>query len=82
MSGTGGGGRLRLVGWVFLNGHGPDGITVRWKRGDPVAYVLDGHRLGDHSTVAGILDTVPVTPAGWTDLAEIRLLGQRWTRQR
>jgi hypothetical protein len=29
-----------------------------------------------------VLDTVPVLPVGWTDLAEIRQLGQRWMRTR
>ena len=47
-----------------------------------MAYVLHGHRIGDHTTTAEVLDTIPVAPTGWTDLAEIRLLGQRWLRQR
>ena len=46
----------------------------------PVAYVLSGKKLGDHG-MADVLGTIPVLPAGWTDLAEIRLLGQRWVRQ-
>jgi hypothetical protein len=69
------------TGWVFLDRHRGDGITIRWKRGDPVAYVLGGQRLGDHG-MKELLDTVPVLPVGWTDLAEIRQLGQRWTRRR
>jgi hypothetical protein len=28
--------------------------------------------------MAGVLDTVPVSPSGWTDPAEVRLVGQRW----
>jgi hypothetical protein len=64
------------VGWVHVG----DGYTVRWRRGDPVAYVLDGERTGDHG-MAGVLDTISVSPAGWTDLAEIRQVGQRWRRQ-
>ncbi len=67
------------VGWVFLHHRRADGFTIRWRRGDRVAYVLDGQRIGDHG-MADILDTIPVLPAGWTDLAEIRLLGQRWGR--
>jgi hypothetical protein len=47
-----------------------------------VAYVLHGHRIGDDTTAAGVLDTIPVAPTGWTNLAEIRLLGQRWLRRR
>jgi len=64
------------VGWVHVGG----GYTVRWRRGDPVAYVLGGERTGDHG-MAGVLDTIPVSPAGWVDLAEIRQVGQRWRRQ-
>jgi hypothetical protein len=69
------------VGWVFLDRHRKDGLTVRWRRGDPVAYVLDGQRIGDHG-MADIVGTIPVVPAGWTDLAEIQLVGQRWVRRR
>lgn len=70
-------GRPAPVGWVHLGG----GYTIRWRRGDPVAYVLDGERTGDHG-MAGVVDTIPVSPAGWTDLAEIRQVGQRWQHQR
>ncbi len=69
------------VGWLFLDRHREDGITIRWRRGDPVAYVLDGKRVGDHG-MTGVLDTIPVASAGWTDLSEIQLLGQRWLRGR
>jgi hypothetical protein len=69
------------VGWVFLDRHREDGFTIRWRRGDRVAYVLHGQRIGDHG-MADVLGTIPVLPAGWTDLAEIRLLGQRWVRGR
>ena len=68
------------IGWVFFDRHRRDGFTVRWRRGDPVAYVLEGKRIGDCATGVGVLDTIPVTPSGWTDLAEVRLLGQRWLR--
>lgn len=67
------------TGWVFLKRHRPEGITIRWKRGDSVAYVLEGQRIGDHG-MSGVLGTIPVLPSGWTDLAEIRQLGQRWMR--
>lgn len=70
------------VGWVFLDRHRHEGVTIRWRRGEPVAYVLHGQRIGDDTTAAGVLDTIPVSPTGWTDLAEIRMLGQRWLRQR
>ncbi len=66
-----------VVGWVFFDRHRQDGFTIRWRRGDSVAYVLSGQRLGDHGTV-NTLGTVPVRPTGWTDLSEIRELGRRW----
>jgi hypothetical protein len=69
------------TGWVFLDRHRAGGFTIRWQRGDGVAYVLSGHRVGDHG-MADVLGTIPVSPAGWTDLAEVRALGQRWTRAR
>lgn len=67
------------TGWVFFDRHRANGFTIRWKRGDQVAYVLSGQRLGDHG-MAEVLGTIPVLPAGWTDLAELRTLGQRWMR--
>jgi hypothetical protein len=70
-----------LVGWVFLDRYRAHGFTIRWRRGDRVAYVLSGQRVGDHG-MTDILGTIPVLPAGWTDLAEIRGLGQRWMRGR
>ena len=69
------------TGWVFLDRHNAIGFTIRWKRGDQVAYVLRGQRLGDHG-MADVLVTIPVSPVGWTDLAELRTLGQRWMRTR
>jgi len=68
------------VGWVFLDRHRHDGYTVRWRRGDVVAHILGGQQVGNHG-MAEVLDTISVSPSGWTDLAEIRLLGQRWLRQ-
>ena len=68
------------VGWVFLDRHREDGYTIRWQRGASVAYVLAGKQLFSHQN-ADVLDTIPVSPSGWTDLAEIRLIGQRWLRQ-
>jgi hypothetical protein len=43
-----------------------------------VAYVLNGRR-DDHG-MHDLLDTIPVLPAGWTDQAEVRQLGERWMR--
>lgn len=54
--------------------------TIRWRRGEPVAHVLCSQAMDDHG-IAGVLDTIPVSPSGWTDLAEVRLIGRRWLRQ-
>lgn len=67
------------VGWVFLGRHRHDGFTIRWRRGDRVAYVLSAQRVGDHA-MTDVLGTIPVLSVGWTDLAEIRSLWRRWVR--
>lgn len=64
------------VGWVYL----PEGYTIRWRRGDPCAHVLDGQQMDNHG-MGGVVDSIAVSPSGWTDLAEIRQIGQRWSRQ-
>lgn len=71
------GARPTPVGWVLLDG---GSYTIRWRRGDPVAYVLSGDQVGSHGMV-GVLDTVAVLTSGWTDFAEIRQVGQRWLGQ-
>lgn len=57
--------------WIFLDRHRQEGFTIRWRRGDAVAYVLNGKRFFDHGT-SELLGTIPVVPTGWTDLAEVR----------
>lgn len=68
------------TGWVFIDQHRHYGYTIRWRRGDTVAYVLRGKRLGDHG-MADALGTIPVLPQGWTDAAEIRAVGKRWAQE-
>jgi hypothetical protein len=68
------------IGWVFLDRYRHDGYTIRWRRGDAVAYVLSGKKLGDHG-MSDVLGTIPVSPGGWTDSAEIRAVGKRWVRE-
>lgn len=70
-----------VVGWVFLDRHRHDGYTIRWRRGDAVAYVLRGQQVGSHG-MTEVVATVSVSPSGWTDLAEVRLTGQQWLRRR
>lgn len=64
------------TGWGFLDRYRTEGLTIRWQRGDSVVYVLSGQRLSDHG-MSEVLATIPVLPAGWIDLAELRTLGQR-----
>ena len=45
-----------------------------------VAHILGGQQAGNHG-MAEVLNTISVSLSGWTDLAEIQLLGQRWLRQ-
>ena len=68
------------VGWVFLDRYRHDGYAIRWRWGNAVAYVLSGKKLSDHGMI-DVLDAIPVVPTGWTDLAEVQLLGRRWLRQ-
>lgn len=70
-----------VVGWVFIDRHLPNGFTVRWRRGDAVAYILDANQVGEHSN-SGVVATIPVLPAGWTDLEDIQALGERWVQRR
>lgn len=93
MTGGGQAPKTLPVGWVFFDprvsldprapsGYRyPEGFTLRWRRGESVAYVLHGRRIGDHTTDEGVLTTIPVAPARWTDLTEIRSLGTRWLRR-
>ncbi len=80
MTRGGGVATIAAVGWVFLDRHRHDEYTIPWRRGDAVAYVLSGRQVGSNG-MAEVLDTIPVSLSGWTDLAEVRLLGQRWVRQ-
>lgn len=65
----------RPTGWVYLKSN----CTIRWQRGDHDAYILRGNKVGG-SSMEGLLGKVPVSPTGWTDLAEVRLAGEKWVR--
>lgn len=69
------------IGWVYLS----KGYTIRWERGDQVAYVFAGKQLEtypDEPLAVPVLATIAVSSSGWTDLTEIRLVGERWLRTR
>ncbi len=65
MSRDGASSRAAPVGWVHLKG----GYTLRWRRGDHVAHVLRSEQTDDHG-MSSVVDTIPVSPSGWTDFAE------------
>ena len=61
------------------------GYTIRWKRGDQVAYVFAGRQMEaypDAPLVVPALTTIPVSSSGWTDFAQIRVVGEQWLRTR
>lgn len=64
----------RPTAWVYLVKHD---CTIRWQRGDREACALRGKKIGEWST-EGMIGRIPVLPAGWTDLSEVRLIGERW----
>lgn len=69
------------VGWVYL----ARGYTIRWERGEQAAYVFVGQQMQtypDEPPVVPVLTTIAVSSSGWTDLAEIRVVGERWLRSR
>lgn len=70
------------TGWVYLSA-GDAGYTIRWQRGDHVAYVFAGEQMTtypDKPLTVPVLATIPVPSSGWTDLAQIRFVGERWLR--
>lgn len=68
------------IGWVYL----PSGnCTIRWQRGDTVAYVFHGKQMEtypDQSLRVEVLETIPVSHQGWRDHADIRLAGEKCIR--
>ncbi|MGH8603494.1 MAG: hypothetical protein ACREXR_12205 [Gammaproteobacteria bacterium] len=71
---------IALRGWVYV----PSGdCTIRWQRGDNVAYIFKGKRLETHPNEtlrAELLATIPVSSKGWTDLADVKLAGENWVK--
>ncbi len=70
--------RSAPVGWVYLE----DGFTIRWRRGDTVAYVFNGEQRGADPATTPVVATIPVTKKGWTDHTQIRSVGERWVREK
>jgi hypothetical protein len=68
--------------WVYL----PAGdCTIRWQRGDKVAYIFAGKQLQacpDGPSRGEALDTITVPSKNWTDLAQVRRTGEKWVNAR
>jgi hypothetical protein len=66
--------------WVYL----PSGdCTIRWLRGDKVAYIFEGKQLeaySDKPSMTEVLATIPVSSKGWTDIADVKLAGENWVK--
>ncbi|MCA1602159.1 MAG: hypothetical protein LC776_11125 [Acidobacteria bacterium] len=66
--------------WAYL----PSGdCTIRWQRGDKVAYIFPGKQIDiypDGALRVEVLATIPVSSKGWTDLADVRLAGENWIK--
>ena len=68
------------VGWVYL---GSGDCTIRWQRGDSVAYIFNGQQLEtypDEALRVKPLATIPVSSSGWGDAGDIRLAGENWVK--
>jgi len=59
-----------------------DGFTIRWRRGDTMAYVFSGEQKWADPATAPVVATIPVAKKGWIDHTQIRSLGERWVREK
>jgi hypothetical protein len=70
----------RPTAWAYL----PSGdCTIRWQRGDRVAYIFEGKQLEtypDEPLKVEVLATVRVLPKCWTDIAHVRRTGENWVK--
>jgi len=82
MSSGGAAPAYRPTAWAYL----PSGdCTIRWQRGDTVAYIFQGKQLEtypDEPLKLEVFDTIPVLPKGWTDIAHVRRTGENWVKAR
>jgi hypothetical protein len=66
--------------WVYLRSAD---CTIRWQRGDKVAYIFEGKQTEAHPDEGvGVLATIPVSSTGWTDLADVKLAGENWVKEK
>lgn len=55
--------------------------TIRWQRGDTVAYVFSGNQVKKNPARAEVITTFSVPSKGWPDLAAVRLTGETWVKE-
>jgi hypothetical protein len=66
------------TGWVYLRSAN---CTIRWQRGDKVAYIFEGKQTeANPDEGIAVLATIPVSSTGWTDLADVKLAGENWVK--
>lgn len=66
--------------WAYLTS---GNCTIRWQRGDDVAYIFPGKELKtfpDEAPSIKAIDTIPVARKGWTDITHVRLTGEAWVK--
>lgn len=72
----------RPTAWAYLTS---GDYTIRWQRGDDVAYIFEGKQFKtspEQALSLPVLDTIPVSLKGWTDLTHVRRLGEGWVKTR
>jgi len=72
----------RPTAWAYL---ASGDCTIRWQRGDNVAYIFEGKQLEtypDEPLKVEVFDTIPVLPKGWTEMDYVRRIGENWVRVR
>jgi len=71
----------RPTAWAYL----PSGdCTIRWQRGDNVAYIFQGKQLETYLPGSGTESRdpchYPVSPKGWADIPHVQRLGEAWVK--
>ncbi|HKR48466.1 MAG TPA: hypothetical protein VJT72_02595 [Pseudonocardiaceae bacterium] len=70
----------RPTAWAYL---ASGDCTIRWQRGDKVAYIFEGKQLEtypDEPLKVPVLATIPVFPQGWVDQTHVRRVGEAWVK--
>jgi len=66
--------------WAYISS---GDCTIRWQRGDEIAYVFPGKQLEtypDEAPRVKVLDTFTVAREGWDDIEHVRMVGEYWVK--